>query len=201
MRKITLLTTTTRLIYEGEHSSLTEAIESALQKGIPLDEIDLRHADLRHINLDGVCLRGALFHGADLTGANMSEARFIDCDFSASRMVDACLCYTDIINCNFKYAQFAATDISMATLDFCTFEGWDCFHIDFASAKSLKNLTYSHHSTLCPFATQPTIIKNGSSNVAILDKHMINKDIPYTLDHNTPPMHRDIGTKKDAILG
>lgn len=196
MRKIKLFTTTEKLIYEGHHPSFVSAIEFALTYNVPLDDVDLSFADLRHINLDGVTLNNANFAGADLTGANMSEARFLSCNFSGAKLIDACLCYTDINNCNFKYTAFGATDISMAIIDSCAFEGWNTFDLDFSSAFSLYHLVYMHHAIPCPFSFPPTVIQAKNHHIAILGKNLINRDTPHTFEYknyrklfkNQPPL-------------
>jgi hypothetical protein len=59
----------TRVLYEGEHATMCEALEAAVQVGS-----DLRGAYLGGANLRGAYLRGAYLGGANLTGAYLEGA-------------------------------------------------------------------------------------------------------------------------------
>lgn len=184
MRKIKLFTTTHKIIYEGIHSSIKDAIESAIQNNVVLDDIDLSFMHIHHINLDGVTIHRGLFRETNLCGANMSESKFINCDFSGAILTDACLCYSDIKGCNFKYAKFAATDISMSHLSFCEFQGWNTFNLDFHTAYKLDNLTFSHDKKIYNFDTPPRIHKTALQQKAILENAVIVRNNAHTLGHN-----------------
>ena len=199
MPKITLFTTTQTVLYEGNHPDLVSAIEFCVQNNIPLNAIDLSNKKIYPINLDGVDIQGASFREADLTGANMSEAKFTDCDFSGAKMIDVCLCYTDLVRCNFKYALFAHTDISMASLDSCAFEGWNALSLDFHTAFKLSELTYIHYQEACLFNSPPTLIKSRGRNVAILDTKAIYREIPHTLERENTPESIHTPSPRDAI--
>lgn len=187
MHTIELVTIDGKSIYCGNHNSLNEAIESAIQKNIPLDGINLSYAKLDHINLDGVIFRNASFKCASLEGANMSEAEFINCDFSDANLKDACLCYSNINHCNFRLCTFKDTDISMSTLINCAFEGFSAFQLRFHSSYEISNLTYYHFAEQHVFNDIPTLIHVGERTVALFEKAMICKGIPHTFECGTIP--------------
>lgn len=187
MRTITLMSTHNTPLYEGQHRDLKEAIEYAISQNIPLNEIDLSYKKLRHINLDGVHIKSASFKGADLRGANMSEAQFISCDFSESLLDDVCFCYSDILYCNFRLSHFHTTDISMATLDFCEFEGLSLFDIDFHTAYRLRHLTFTSRNKTHHFSSLPALVTQGKNHLVILDNTFIFNDYTHTFEEDTLP--------------
>lgn len=160
MRNIKLITLTGDVLYEGPHSSVKEAVESALSQNIPLHFIDLSYCELCHINLDGVFMNNACFREANLMGANMSEAKFFDCDFTAANLSDACLCYSDLTRCNFRYTRFGCTDISMTSLDFCDFQGNSFCQLDLTSAHRLVGLAYYTEEKIYRFASPPRVTRD-----------------------------------------
>lgn len=162
MRHIKLTTTSQDILYEGYHSSVKEAVESALAKKIALHHIDLSYCELCHINLDGVFMHNASFREANLMGANMSEAKFFDCDFTAANLSDACLCYSDLTRCNLRYSSFGSTDISMASLDFCDFQGMSFYQLDLHTAYRLVGLAYYTDKKIHRFAAPPRLTKDQS---------------------------------------
>lgn len=177
MRTIKLLTTTGNLLYQGHHHSLNEAIEYAINNNINLDNIDLSGALIPHINLDGIVLYEADFSGADLTGANMSEANFIDCNFNGADLTQACCCYSNFFECHFRESIFANTDISMACLQSCAFEGASAFNLNFHSTFKLGRLKYHHPHQLYLFDEPPTIIKSRDNQMVIISNDLISKQI------------------------
>ncbi len=201
MPKITLFTTTQTILYEGNHADITSAIEFCIQNNIPLNAIDLSFQKIYPINLDGVCIQGASFRETDLTGANMSEAKFTDCDFSGATLIDVCLCYTDLVRCNFKYTTFGHTDISMASLDSCAFEGWSALSLDFHTAFKLTELTYTHHQDVCPFYSPPTLIHHQGQQIAVFDTKAIYREKPHTLERENTPESIYTPKKHGTIYG
>ena len=187
MSHITLRTTDHTPLYEGVHPTINDAIDHAIRNHICLDGLDLSYQKIRHINLDGVTLRNASFRGADLTGANMSEASFVDCDFSNSILHNACLCYSKLNNCNLRLSTFLDTDISMAELDSCGFEGDSTFNLPFQYASSLYDLTFYVESTSIRFSSQPVLVIHGRTRIAILGKYIIHNGRPHTSEGNFPP--------------
>jgi uncharacterized protein YjbI with pentapeptide repeats len=185
MHTIELVTTSGKSIYRGIHNTLNEAIESAIQKNIPLHDIDLSFTDLHHINLDGVIFQNASFKGSNLTGANMSEADFLNCDFSSANLQDACLCYSNINNCNFRLSELIGADIAMASLENCEFEGFSAFHFRFQSAFKTHNLTYHHFTKQHQFNSPPILIQCGDVMVALLEKALICKGISHTFEYDS----------------
>lgn len=182
MRTITLMSTKNTLLYEGRHRDLKAAIEYAVSQNISLDEIDLSYKKLGHINLDGVKIKCASFRGADLRGANMSEAHFTACDFSESVLHDVCFCYSDILQCNFKLSHFLNTDISMARLDSCDFEGLSLFDIDFSTVYRMRDLTFTDTHGIHQFSSPPTLIMQGKNYLIILDNTFVPNACAHTFE-------------------
>lgn len=207
MRIITLKTTSDITLYEGRHATLGEAIEAAIAKNISLDHIDLSHSNLRNVTMDGVSIAGGNFTEADLTGANLSESVFTNCNFSGARLVDTCLCYSNMSNCNFKYAEFGATDISMCALHSCTFEGWSTFRLDFDKAQILTNLTFTYYSNILPFSEPPIVINSDGVHCAIFGNILIYKEYNNTLGEadthqkTVLPPPKDVQSLIDFLIG
>lgn len=193
MRKIKLVNTDGKTLYEGTHPSLNAAIEHAITHSISLDGINLTGEVLHNINLDGVKIQGANFCGADLSGANMSEAEFIDCDFQSADLTQACFCYSNFMCCNFKMSIFSGTDIAMSCLEFCIFEGVSMFHLNFHSTYKIKFLTFYHGSKAYGFQTPPTIIRSAEKYIIIIDNHIISND----LEAHTPLLIFDQNKHKE----
>ncbi len=187
MRKIKLMTTDQKHIYEGYHPTLNQAIEFAISRAIPLDHIDLSYRNMQHINLDGIRLVGGCFTGANLNGANMSECNFSECDFSNSDLSNACLCYSNINKCNFKYTLFSGADIAMASIENSYFKGFQSLYLNFHKAFRLHSLTFTHHDKAHLFSSPPSLIRCRGHEVAILDKVLVYKDEPHTFAHDLPP--------------
>lgn len=185
MHTIELVTTDGKSIYRGDHNSLNEAIQTAIQKNIPLDGINLAYTTLHHINLDGVIFRNACFKGADLYGANMSEAEFFNCDFSTANLKDACLCYSNINQCNFRLCKFNETDIAMCSIKNCDFEGFSTFQLRLHSAHEICELNYNHYEKTHQFSEAPTLIQSGNKMAALIGNIMICNGIPHTFEYGT----------------
>ncbi len=62
------------LLFEGDFSSLAEALVAAVKKGANLTRANLDGANLTRANLYGANLTGADLDGANLTGANLPRA-------------------------------------------------------------------------------------------------------------------------------
>lgn len=189
MRKIKLVTIDGKTIYEAAHDSINEAIEFAIAHNIPMDGVDLSNANLKNINLDGAQFKNASFKGADLSGANMSEADFTNCNFSDATMIDTCLCYSNLNHCNLKYAHFGATDMSMASLESCSFAGVSTFQIHFHSAFQLSNLTYHHYEKAYAFHGPPTFVKSGDNCLIILGTQIISTHLGSDMRKNHTATH------------
>lgn len=197
MRKIKLINTTGIQLYEGKHASLNEAIEYAITHHIKLDGIDLRGAILCNINLDGLALRDANFQGADLTGANMSEADFFNCDFTGADLTQACCCYSNFIHCHFNHCVFAATDISMASLDSCSFEGMSIFNLNFHSVFKMNGLSYLDSNQIYYFHAPPLMIRAYQRNILMIDNNVIlnklqNINSTYAIKFSDSPSYIEV---------
>lgn len=184
MRKIKLVTSDNKILYEGLHPTYRQAIEYAIKNNVSLDGIDLSDTDLKHINMDGVTICNANFNGANLTGANMSEAEFTNCNFYGADLSNTCLCYSNLSKCNFKYTLLTGMDIAMTSFSFCYFQGLSALLLDYHKAFKLEGLNFTHFEKDIPFSSIPTIIKQGERTIIILGKVMFYSDIPHTFDYD-----------------
>ncbi|MFA7275422.1 MAG: pentapeptide repeat-containing protein [Pseudobdellovibrionaceae bacterium] len=115
--------------------------------------------NFRNANWDGAQHREQDFTGLDLTSANISEGHFTNCIFSTASLIDACLCYSIFINCQFINTQFGATDIAQAEFYNCVFAGWSVFTLDFECSAQIKDCTFRTETSHITFSSPPLVIK------------------------------------------
>ncbi|OIN87504.1 MAG: hypothetical protein AUJ12_01895 [Alphaproteobacteria bacterium CG1_02_46_17] len=187
-------------LYSGRHKDVRQALEFCIHAKICLDGIILDHEDLRYANLDGWSVRNASFKGADLRGSNMSEATFLHCDFSEGLMQEACLCYSDLLNCNFYGTKFRKTDISEAKLDNPVFSHNIDTHLNLSTAYRITGIINSpsiHPMIVFQNLKQTIMLLNHIEKgkiIAVL-KHLIktansNQD-HYSLQEHTSSLQRN----------
>jgi hypothetical protein len=89
------------LIFEGDFSSISDAVKAALAAKKSLLSADLSSANLRYANLSSADLSSADLRYADLSYANLSYAD---------------LSYADLSSANLRYANLSSADLSSADL-------------------------------------------------------------------------------------
>ncbi len=77
------------LLFEGDFSSVKEAVLDRLKSDANMRGADLRGADLSGADLSDANMRGADLSGADLSDANMRDADLRGADLSDANMRDA----------------------------------------------------------------------------------------------------------------
>ncbi len=122
MKDIKLYSITRKLLYQGQHNNIKEAVEFCINKQINLNRINLHGTNLKNANFDGWQVRGARLTRANLRGANITEAQLYQCDFSNANLNNACFCYSDLSHCQFYHAFFKRTDFSEASVDYSCFD-------------------------------------------------------------------------------
>jgi|GEM_PF-6454141 len=186
MSNVQLLTTNHKLLYEGQHTSIKQAVEFAYSQNIPLHGIDLKGKNLQGINLDGITLHSGNFSEANLQGANLSEATFKSCDFSSSNLRDSCFCYSNMLHCNFRLSDFSEGDLSMASIENSEFEGFSSLAFNLHKAFKRQALTFIHFEKNIPILDIPTFITSGDIMIIKIGKYMILNEIPHTFEYDFP---------------
>ena len=102
--------------FEGDFSSLAEAVEAAVESGASLSRADLSGAKLSGANLSGADLHGANLPGADLPGANLSRASLSRANLSRANLSGADLSGAKLSGANLSGASLSRADLSGADL-------------------------------------------------------------------------------------
>ena len=197
-----LYTTEGALLYASSCRSLQDTIETAIEDGIILDNINLKNKDLRNINFDGAIMRKACLVNTDLTGANMSEGIFDYADFSHAQLYNTCIAYSSLNGCSFLHTNFGATDLSQSIVDQSVFAGPSVFSIAFRSIKSMKSVEFLHNGAPYPMHQIPISIQGPEDDINILDQHVIIEHEIFTHQEMDfyPPSHINTKTYKNEHL-
>ena len=97
---------TCSILFEGDFSSLAEAVVAAVKKG----------ADLRSANLRGANLRGADLRGADLGGADLRSANLRSADLGSANLRSADFRSADLGGANLRSANLRSANLGGANL-------------------------------------------------------------------------------------
>jgi hypothetical protein len=116
------------VIYRGEHGSLREAVETAVEHGVSLADAKLVGAvltgtrlvgaNLARANLTGASLVDARLVGANLTRANLAGASLVD-----ARLGDANLTRANLDCARLYFANLVGANLAAANLANAMFEG------------------------------------------------------------------------------
>jgi len=89
-------------------------------------------------------------------------------------------------------STFSDTDISMAELEFCDFEGKNAFDIKYFTGASLTDLVYHDGLHATRFSTQPILVFQGNTRIIILEKSIIFNGKTHTFgeDKHTESMEK-----------
>lgn len=160
-------------IQAGAFSTIRQALEDAVSKGISLRGADLRNATLRGANLDGADLREALLDGADLRDINLSEANLTRASLRDAEMTGACLCESRIIDVDFTGASFGNTLLTDAVIRNCTFNCPTALTLPFRTAKTGCNVFIHANGTKIEFTGTIVTILGLQNRIAILDDQVL----------------------------
>ena len=95
-----------KIFFEGDFSSISEAVSSAV-KG----RADLRYANLTYANLTSADLRSADLTSADLRYANLTSADLTSADLRYANLRSA-----DLTSADLRYANLTSADLRYANL-------------------------------------------------------------------------------------
>ena len=98
-------------IYEGDHDTIAECVEAALESGVYLRGADLRNANLRDTDLGGADLRNANLRDTKLPGANLRDtdlggANLRDTDLGGAYIGGAYLGGADLRGADLRGAKY-----------------------------------------------------------------------------------------------
>lgn len=184
-------------LFSGHFTSIIKCLEAAVEKNTNLSYADLRQKNLINGNFDGANMPYTLFSGSNLTGANLSEANLTGGIFDHTDLYNTCLCYSDLINCNFIDSNFGGTDIAGSDISYSKFSTFSCLDLNFTTTKNMIGCTYlSSSKEICEMSNRPIVIKGMlSSPIIVFDttikigNMIFNKDIfPFliqTLEHQS----------------
>lgn len=179
---------TKTVLHAGHFSGLRAAVEDAVRTHVRLDGADLRHANLALAGLDGAALSGARLDGANLTGANLSESVLSGTSLAGTTLHGACLCFSDLENCDFCGALFGGTDIAGTRLDRSRFAGLSTFSLNFIDADSLKDCLYLDTDGQKHLFSHPPLVVLGLPQPLILTERHI--QVGHTLILRPDTQHR-----------
>jgi len=103
--KISIKSIAGSLLFEGDFSSLAEALNAAIKSSADLRSADLRSADLRSADLRYADLRYANLSSANLRYANLSSANLRSADLRS-----ADLRYANLSSANLRYANLSSAE-------------------------------------------------------------------------------------------
>ncbi len=155
-------------IFSGFYNSFSECIEDAVEKNIDLSFINLKNKNLSNANLDGAKMPAALFNGTNLTGANLSEANLKGSIFYNCSLYNTCMSYSDLQNCDFRYANFGATLINGANIKNSVFYTLSCFDLDFYFTANMDGCMFAMPDGELYDMSYPPIILKGFMNTHII---------------------------------
>lgn len=159
-----------KILFEGRFSCVKKGLEMAVEAGIPLPKINLRHANLMGAQIDHAIMPQACFWGANLNGANMSEGTFEGSDFRTANLVDTCLAESSLEGSDFSGAYFSRAIIREAVLSNTRFSCPSIFSIDLAEASDLQGAIYSHMGEEdCDLSHAPLVIKGLPKTLIFMD--------------------------------
>ena len=109
------------LLFEGDFSSLADAVKAAFQSGANLSGADLYGADLSGANLSRADLSGANLSRADLSradlyGADLSRANLYGADLSRANLYGADLYGADLYGADLSRADLYGANLYGANL-------------------------------------------------------------------------------------
>lgn len=169
-----LKSTTGKILYEGQFSSVRKGVERAIEDHCILDGIDLRKANLAGASMDGARMRGACFWGANLGKADMSEGDFEGADFRTANLLDTCLAESNCHEANFSGAYFSRTIVIAADLSETVFSCPSIFSVDLQEAETLRGAVYNHlGETECDLSHAPLIIRGLQKPLVFMDDSVL----------------------------
>lgn len=113
---ITLKTIGGEIIYECYSESIKTSVESAVNCGILLKNINLDHTDLHGINLSGLDLSGASFYNTNLSNANLSNSYLKGSNLQNTILKNANMSNTNLISANLEGANLKGTILNNVDL-------------------------------------------------------------------------------------
>lgn len=172
MKNTTIFNTSkSKILYQGDHASMTEAVEKAIRMGISLSGANLSGQNLSHANLDGANLSHAWLNDCDLTGTNLSEADLTGAYIQNSDLTLATLCEARLNATNFSNTSFAATLITHTQISGAYFTCPSTFTLPFADAIMGANTYQSHR-----FTGAPVVITGLPKRIVFLDDVVLIND-------------------------
>jgi hypothetical protein len=118
MAKIQIKSIAGSILFEGDFSSLADAVKAAVKSGA-----DLSGADLSRANLSGADLSCANLSGADLSRANLSRANLSGADLSCADLPGADLSRADLPGADLSRADLSRANLSGANLSGANLSG------------------------------------------------------------------------------
>ena len=116
---------TGRLLFEGDFSSLADAVTAAVKNKAYLRGADLRGAYLRGADLTGADLTGADLRDADLTGADLTRADLTGADLTGADLTRADLTGADLRGAYLRGADLTGANLTGADLTGANLRGAD----------------------------------------------------------------------------
>lgn len=151
------------MLFEGRYDSFIECLEQAVQLRVLLNGADLRNRNLSNACLDDGLFAGADFSGSNLTGANLSEATLPGACFENADLYNTCFAYADLRTCDFRNANFGATDITGVDISLAHFAALSCFSLDFIHAAAMQNCRFSADDGAEFSFSEPPVVMRGLS--------------------------------------
>jgi uncharacterized protein YjbI with pentapeptide repeats len=104
------------LLFEGDFSSIADAVKAAIASRANLSRAYLSGANLSGADLSGADLSGAYLSGADLSGANLSRADLSGAYLSGANLSGANLSRANLSGANLSGAYLSGAYLSGANL-------------------------------------------------------------------------------------
>jgi uncharacterized protein YjbI with pentapeptide repeats len=121
-----ILSTSGKLLYSGNETTLSKALSNAISAGISLhgaylhdddlNDADLVGADLSSADLSIADLSNADLRGANLSGANLSNACLCEANLRSADLRCADLCWANLSDTNLNGADLSNSNLSDANL-------------------------------------------------------------------------------------
>ena len=100
------------VLFEGDFSSVSEAVRAAIKSHADLSSANLSSANLSHANLRSANLRYANLRYANLSSANLSSANLSHADLSSANLRYANLSHADLSSANLSSAAHSWAQVA-----------------------------------------------------------------------------------------
>ena len=180
--------TTNTTLYEGQFTTMKDAVEQAVKENVALDFADFSNINLNMANLDGGSFRFARFHNTQMQNANLSEASFEGAQFNHCILDNSFFCESILNHAGFINNSMVGCDIAAAHLKNTIFSGHSSLDLNFRDSDTLDQcIYYDQNKKSCTFSHAPIAVYGLAKRLIcfgdVIDINGILHDVRLTTDN------------------